>query len=286
MPERDEAGIRRYLLGLMPEPEAEALEHEYVARPEVLERVRAVEDDLLDDYAAGRLGPEEKHAFESRYLSSGPLRERVATARALRRAIVEHAVASTAAARRTWWRAPLAIAAGLLIALLVLGIWPRRVQQPEVATNPTPAPSIAVSASPSPSSSPTGGSAPWAGSPSPRTMPATTRLVLALSPGLLRGEAGPALLRIPERTGTVVLELEGDPALLPPAGSRLEAVIATVEGGRVWSGPGRRAQDSARPGVVAAISVPAQRLTAGDYLVTLSADHQILYRYFCRVPAR
>jgi anti-sigma factor RsiW len=83
-PDLDDAALRRYLLGLLPEAEAEPLEEAYFARPEVLERVRGVEDDLLDDYASGRLAPGERGAFEGRYLASPPLRERVVAARALR----------------------------------------------------------------------------------------------------------------------------------------------------------------------------------------------------------
>ena len=76
-PDLDDAALRRYLLGLLPEAEAEPLEEAYFARPEVLETLRGVEDDLLDDYAAGRLSPGEKGAFEGRYLASPRLRDRV-----------------------------------------------------------------------------------------------------------------------------------------------------------------------------------------------------------------
>src|SRR5688572_14832611 len=85
MPRTDET-IRAYLLGLLPEGDAEEVEDAYFRDPEALDRVRAVEDDLLDDYAAGRLGPPEKTAFEGRYLASEPLRRRVVSARALRMA--------------------------------------------------------------------------------------------------------------------------------------------------------------------------------------------------------
>src|SRR5262245_53725294 len=83
MPQPDEV-LRAYLLGLLPEGEADALEELYFGDPEAFDRMRAAEDDLLDDYAAGRLGSTEKGAFESRYLASSPLRQRVVAARALR----------------------------------------------------------------------------------------------------------------------------------------------------------------------------------------------------------
>jgi hypothetical protein len=83
-----------------------------------------------------------------------------------------------------------------------------------------------------------------------------------------------------------VVELEGDPALLPPSAAALEAVVKSVEGGQVWRGEARRVRDARRPSLLAAASVPAARLRAGDYLLTLSvrgtADGT-LYSYFFRV---
>ena len=123
----DDAILRRYLLGLLTEAESEGLEEAYFARPDVLERVRGVEDDLLDDYAADRLDPGEKGAFESRYLASAPLRERVVAARALRLATgSRQSPADRVVSRPGRWRIPLAIAAGLLLGILVFSLRPPR----------------------------------------------------------------------------------------------------------------------------------------------------------------
>jgi hypothetical protein len=279
----DEAGIRRYLLGLLPEPEAEALEHEYFARPDVLERVRAAEDDLLDDYAAGRLGAGEKESFESRYLAAPALRQRVVAARALRLAgegVGRPAVTPFTAARLTRWLGPLALAAGLLLAVVAFWRWPSRA--PEVTTASAPPASVARSEGPmpEPAITPAPGASPAA---PPRAPTATTRIVFALSPVLLRGEGGPTELRIPPGAATVVLELEGDPARVPAQASRLDVAVQTVEGSRVWSGGARRLGDPERTSRLASIAVPATRLVAGDYLVTLSAGEEPIYRYFVRV---
>ena len=80
----DDATLRRYLLGELPEDEAESLEEAYFADAEALALVREAEDDLLDDYAAGRLGTGERLAFERRRLGTPPQRERLRAARALR----------------------------------------------------------------------------------------------------------------------------------------------------------------------------------------------------------
>jgi len=120
----------------------------------------------------------------------------------------------------------------------------------------------------------------------PAREPAARPLVLALSPVLLRGQERPAQLRIPDGTGTVVLELEGDPALVPPSVSALEAVVKTVEGKPVWRGEARHVRGSGRPSLLASARVPAERLGPGDYLLTLSvrgAADGTLYSYFFRV---
>jgi hypothetical protein len=281
-PDPDDGGLRRYLLGLLPEVEAEALEEAYLAQPEVWERVRGVEDDLLDDYAADRLGEDEKRAFEARYLASPPLRQRMMAARALRRALAEAggpAVPQVAARRRPRVTFPVALAAGLLVAAVAYQLWPAA--GPRTASA-SPQPSTEVRTPAATSSSPL---------PSARdtTVTATVpvKVVLALSPVLLRSEQSALARRIPAGTDTVVLELEGDPALLPARSTELEAAVATVEGAAVWRGPADRpggASAATQSPRLASVDVPVRVLPPGDYVVTLSAPGQeSLQRYFLRI---
>ena len=290
LPDLDDDLIRRYLLGLLADGEAEGLEEEYLGRPEVLSRIRAVEDDLLDDYAADRLGPDQRALLERRYLASPRMAERVLAARALRLAALRPGSTAAALPRSTagWgrrWRFPLAMAAGLILAVLALSLW--RTSESKVAIAPIPRPSIAPVVPPTPSASGISEPpvSPSAVSPRP-SLPAVTRVVFALSPVLLRGPAAPPQLRIPSGAGTVVLELNGDPAMRPAGNARLAVGIRTVEGAAVWSGPARQLQDAARPALLAAADVPAGRLVGGDYILTLSSDDEILQRYFFRIPAR
>src|SRR3977135_1259475 len=105
----------------MPEAQAEALEQAYFAKAETWERLRAAEDDLLDDYAANRLGEDEKGAFETRYLASPPLRRRVMAPRARRRPLAEGgapAVPRVGARRGPRWTFPVAHAASRLLAAM------------------------------------------------------------------------------------------------------------------------------------------------------------------------
>jgi hypothetical protein len=180
----DDAEIRRYLLGLMPEPEAEALEASYFARPGVFDRVRAVEDDLLDDYAAGRLAAADTQAFEGRYLASPALRRRVVAARALATAR-PGSIGGAPSPRRAGWGPQLAMAAGLVAAIGAWLLW--RSQMPGIDVSPAPPPHVAGSEAPSPTPA---SSTPPLVSPGPSAAPpsATARIAFALSPVLLRNE--------------------------------------------------------------------------------------------------
>jgi hypothetical protein len=73
----------RYLLGVLPEEEAQRLDELSVADDEIALRLRAVEDDLVDSYARGELSGETLEQFKSFYLSSAHRREKLAFAETL-----------------------------------------------------------------------------------------------------------------------------------------------------------------------------------------------------------
>src|SRR5215470_14106876 len=70
----------RYLLGELPEAQADALEREYFASDELFERLGAAETDLLDEYVRGELTGPERDAFEQRLNASASLRSRLESA--------------------------------------------------------------------------------------------------------------------------------------------------------------------------------------------------------------
>jgi hypothetical protein len=74
---RDDKQLVRYLLGLLPEPEAEQLDEASIADDEVAARLHAVEDDLVDAYVTGTLDRETRDRFESFYLASPRRRAKV-----------------------------------------------------------------------------------------------------------------------------------------------------------------------------------------------------------------
>jgi hypothetical protein len=76
----DDRQLERYLLGLLPDGQAERLDQASIEDDGVASRLRIVEDDLIDGYVRGTLEPETLRRFESYYLSSNRRRERVAFA--------------------------------------------------------------------------------------------------------------------------------------------------------------------------------------------------------------
>ncbi len=126
-PGRDEQQeLVRYLLGMLPDDEAERLDEESIADKDLAWRLEAVEHDLIDAYVSGTLGGETLGRFEAFYLTSPLRREKVSVARGLRRMVREsrEAAAVTGApavdarrrvpASRLAWA--MAIAAVLLLA--------------------------------------------------------------------------------------------------------------------------------------------------------------------------
>jgi hypothetical protein len=86
-PEKDRARalIERFLLGTASEEERQDVERRLFAENEFAEELQGREDDLIDDYAHGRLAEPERAQFQRRWLSSPEKSERVAFALAARR---------------------------------------------------------------------------------------------------------------------------------------------------------------------------------------------------------
>jgi hypothetical protein len=73
------------LLHRLPESEAQQLEERLMLEEQLGDLLREAEHDLLDDYASGRLLPEERAAVEQYLLATPADRERLKVARALAR---------------------------------------------------------------------------------------------------------------------------------------------------------------------------------------------------------
>src|SRR5215203_1106443 len=92
-PELDDQQLVRYLLGLLPDEAAELLDELSITDTEVADRLRSVEDDLVDDYVRGALAGESLDRFESVYLASPRRRDKVNFARGFLQSVARAAEA-------------------------------------------------------------------------------------------------------------------------------------------------------------------------------------------------
>jgi hypothetical protein len=120
---RDDDELVRYLLGELSDEDAERLDERSLADDDFAARLRLVEDDLVDAYAAGRLAGERLKRFESFYLASPRRREKTAFAKRLLQTVEREALrresdraATAQRGNRVWF--PLAAAAAVALCLL------------------------------------------------------------------------------------------------------------------------------------------------------------------------
>src|SRR5713101_766427 len=78
-----EQTMARYLLGELSDAEQAALEEKYFTDPQVFDKMVKTENELVDDYARGRLTPQLRERFEQYYLAHPKRRERAKFAQAL-----------------------------------------------------------------------------------------------------------------------------------------------------------------------------------------------------------
>jgi hypothetical protein len=255
-----EETIRRYLLGLGSEDEAEALEARYFEDPDALAHVRAVESELLDAYARGSLDPSLQALVERRYAETPALAERLALAQALGRAL-----ASGGRPRARAWAPPLAIAASTLLAVATTGLLvdrarlTRRADALAADARSARARGDALSAELAARS---------ASEPAPPVR-------VALDP-LLRDAAADA--SVAATAGEVELRLRADAGRYP----RFSVTIDGPDAVAAWAGAGRR------DGGVVVARVPGPLLPPGRYAVALAGvglgpGPEVLHRYALRV---
>ena len=70
-------GLTQYLLGMLPEPEAERFDELSLTDDEFAEALKVAENDLVDAYAQGELAGEAMEQFKAHYLASPLRREKV-----------------------------------------------------------------------------------------------------------------------------------------------------------------------------------------------------------------
>jgi hypothetical protein len=263
-PAPDDLQLRRYLLGLTPEAESEQLDERSIADEEFALLLRAAEYDLADAYAAGELSGDELAAFRTVYLSSASGRETAQFADTLLR--------YQERPTRLWTTWALAAAALVLLATSVYQLGENRRLRRDVAGIRAETAALAdrgrllqrqlderVSAS---------APAPVAAVPSKVADLATatgTNVIAAfvLTPAVRGADAPPAIVIPPGRI-RLLLPLESDRA---PSFDAVLRDSATRE--VVWRGSGFHAVGTTD--AVVAVSVPADVLKPGGYVVELSS---------------
>jgi len=143
---------RQMLLGRFADDERERFEAEFIGNEAMFDAVRAAEDEIVEQYAFGKLSDDESHAFETSYLSLDSGRRRLALTRSLierskfaaitpvteRVSLIDKLVSLLSSQR-------VAVSTGFaLLAILVGGIWIANRKTDEIAVQPTSTPSPAT----------------------------------------------------------------------------------------------------------------------------------------------
>ncbi len=234
MKDHDEL-LRQYLLGKLETEESNFLEERLLREEELLEMAEAVEADLLDGYAHGRLAPEEREQVGHRLASSPRGRLRLALIQGLGTIAEETAEEKDGRVipfrppfqpdRRKLSRFERAAAMAAMLTVAVLGSWlavqtPEPVRPPQVAEQ-IPAPAAPPASAPlrdrpvPPVVVPPASTDVIAESTPPETTPAplpAAPLVIQLALTTLRGEEMIPEKNVPPGTERIQLHLQLDEA--------------------------------------------------------------------------
>jgi hypothetical protein len=120
----DKTFMIRYILGQVSPEERAGFEERYQADEDLFEELVATENDLIDSYARGELSRTDQLRFESRFLATPELRERVKFAKSLTGHISETAPAEAAWKFITLGRPVARFAfSAVVLGLLAWGVW-------------------------------------------------------------------------------------------------------------------------------------------------------------------
>ena len=308
--------VHRYLLGDLQDEQQIAFEREYFGDPEMLERVWEIENALVDRYVRDRLDPNEKTLFELNYLASPVHRERVVFATTLLKTVDSHAERRRAVIGNkpaiSWWSAFLAslggnswqwatMAALVLLSGLSVVLLSERARlhaeidqlkaetsaqqqrtaelQNEIAANREQSDELAGEIARLHEASEGAES-------QPQTSPSAMQSILSfvLTPMLMRSGGEAQQLKLSRATAAILLQMR-----VQKPGARVYQVdLRTVEGVKVWNRSLIKARPSAKDSSSVSVSIPAGKLGAGDYILTLSATNganetEEINRYFFRV---
>lgn len=235
----DEATLREYLLGRLGGEAAESLESELLEDEDLFEKMRIIETELYDDFAAGRLSSTDEQAFLPRSRGQAA-RSRFVFATTLhgRAAATRIATFRPRAARLVLAAAAIAVVAiGLAFVSLrktPVTVPPQTARTTEPATAAIPSPARAIA--------------------------------LTITLGSSRSGAEKNILSIPD--GTTNVEL-GVRLHAEDVYDTYEVDVRNVKGESIWQQSGLRAAAAADTRTIVAV-VPADRMGAGTYEIAVS----------------
>lgn len=238
--------LRSWLLGKLSEAEAEALEAELIEREPMFDELRAIESELWDDLAAGRLDASEREAF-LRTRTSPEDRERLRFAQALDRRAMDRSLLRSSRFRRSF----LAAAATVVLALSALLLLNR-------AGSPAAVDTVAESA-PKTETAP---AVPTRTETAPASVAALRSVELTVILGTMRSESGASGVEIPPDAATVRLRVEIHP---DDVYSSYRVALHPVAGGAAIEREGLRASGSALR-----VEIPAAALSAGMWELSVT----------------
>src|SRR5215203_848009 len=292
----DDELLRGYLLGELPEPEADRLEQRLLADDELFDLLEGLEAELLAAASRGELAPAERDRVLRRLASSPRGRERLALARSLNAIADSQAAARTVvpfrrreavAGKRGFQWAALA-AAGLIA---TAGLSWFALQRPQEGSSgslvaherPAPAspavPATKEKATPPPAGAPAAPATPEprpapdqvarGGEPAAQPLKPIRKAVLALALTTLRG-GGDEIEKLRLEPGVEVAEIQLDLEGLEASGP-FHASVRSDDKGTIWEADdlkGRRLEW----GMALVLDVPADLLTPGRYVVAVQAE--------------
>ncbi len=265
----DDELLRSYLLGKLPEEDADTLERRLLAEDDLFNLAEAVEMDLLASFDRGAFTPEEKEEVLRRLAATPRGRERLAFARSL------NTLATEAKRKRFYHGAifqPPAIRWMALAASLVMVVslgrlaWQYRDDAPKTdirgATTPAPTPTPQVSITPPPT--PTPPPPPPPPPPRPRAVPTA---VLPLSFLTLRGVEDRQRLELAPNIRRVEIQIDAEG--LGEAKSFAVAIRSKDQETSIMEKKGLTPRKlSWGSGLI--LHIPANRLPAGRYKIAVT----------------
>jgi len=289
--------MREYLLGTLGDAERQTLEDEMTSNEAEFSRLLEIEDELVQDYADGRLSPEEAQRFDSAFLATPERRNKLRFAQAFRTFVnrdqsdVSHRSPRRRPAERPrlldWFRVPLpALAAAfslLLAASLFWSVIQLREVRSELARSRQAQTDLAsreaevrkeldvqrgdaLRLSRELERLQSDRSALEKKLADLQIRSATPTLAaFLLSPGLLRSESRTNLIRLPSGDSLVVLFLD----IGLDDYRSYQAVVSTADGAELVT-QNRLAAGPFEKTVAVKLTLPGTVLSEGDYLVKLT----------------